>query len=224
MTIDLSKLSSEELFELARQRQKAEEEEKQRTAAKERVAELQKKRNALAASHEEALKKADAAIAELQAKRSKLIAEHEAALSALEKEALEIERLLATPAPKTAPAAAPAQPPARPVAEEKKAPAEPVAAAPAAKPASAEPASVEPAAASAPPPSKGTKITTTDELIVYIREMILGRSYISESLIRDKLMSKGIGVSGLHKLIDQLVREQRLSSKGGGNYALGRKA
>jgi len=63
-----------------------------------------------------------------------------------------------------------------------------------------------------------------DELFEKIREMMRTRSFISHGLLKEQLKVKGYNVPNLSKLVDQLIREGKLASAGGGNYALGKRA
>ncbi len=190
MDIDISKLSSEELFELARKRQQQEQADIIRASAQERITELQSKRAALTARHNEALAVTDKAIAELQAKRNKLIAEQQEALAAIDSELQSMTEKVASIATPTTPTSGAVMA-----------------------------ASVKP-----PAPPRGATIATAEELLPYVREMMLGRTYISEGLLKEQLRSKNVTVNDLHKQLERLVRDGRLASKGSGNYALGRRA
>ena len=65
---------------------------------------------------------------------------------------------------------------------------------------------------------------TPDEIMTHVRELMLGRSYISESLLKEQLRARKVNTSSLHKHLEDLVREGKLASGGGGNYSLGKKA
>lgn len=211
MAIDLSNLSSEELFELARQRKQQEQEHAQRTAAAERVAELKRMRALIVSKHNEALAATDQALGELQKKRSKLLEDHEVALVPLDRELREL-------AEKTEADTTAANVVKEPIAPPLVAP-QPVAPPPVPAPA---PASAP--AKPAPTHSVQEVIGSPDELFIHVRELMLGRTYISESLLKEQLRSRSVTVNNLHKLLEQLVKDGRLNNKGGGNYALGRKA
>ena len=49
------------------------------------------------------------------------------------------------------------------------------------------------------------------------------RTYISESLLKEKLKLNGFDLGSLKKEMEKLVRAGRLEKKSGGNYALGKK-
>ncbi len=205
MAIDLNNLSSEELFELARQRKQQEQEHAQRTAAAERVTELKRMRALIVSKHNEALAAADQALGELQKKRGKLLEDHEVALVPIDRELRELtERTEADTTTVENTVKEPIAPP-------------PVAPPPAPAPASAP-------AKPAPTHSVQEVVSSPDELFVHVRELMLGRTYISESLLKEQLRSRSVTVNNLHKLLEQLVKDGRLNNKGGGNYALGRKA
>ncbi len=208
MAIDLNNLSSEELFELARQRKQQEQEQAQRSAAVERAAELKKMRALIVSKHNEALAATDQALADLQKKRSKQLEEYEVSLTPIDRELRE----LAEKTEKTERTAA--------VVESKTS--EPSAPPPAPTPLPA-PTPV-PAAVKSSPAHSAELLNSPDELFIHVRELMLGRTYISESLLKEQLRSRSVTVNNLHKLLEQLVKDGRLTNKGGGNYALGRKA
>ena len=83
MSIDLSKLSSKELFELAQQKEKEEQEAAERQS---KIDELQAQRDAMLSEHKNVLVLTDKKIREMQEQREKLLADHELALSKLDKE------------------------------------------------------------------------------------------------------------------------------------------
>ena len=201
MAIDLNNLSSEELFELARQRKQQEQEQAQRSAAVERAAELKKMRALIVSKHNEALAATDQALADLQKKRSKQLEEYEVSLTPIDRELRELaektEKTAAVVQSKTSePSAPPPAPTPTPV----------------------------PAAVKSSPAHSAELLNSPDELFIHVRELMLGRTYISESLLKEQLRSRSVTVNNLHKLLEQLVKDGRLTNKGGGNYALGRKA
>jgi L-lactate utilization protein LutB len=83
MSIDLSKLSAKELFELAQQREKEEQQAAERDA---RINELQNRREAMLNEHKSVLLLTDKKIRDMQAQRDKLIADHEQAVAEIDKE------------------------------------------------------------------------------------------------------------------------------------------
>jgi hypothetical protein len=98
MSIDLSKLSAKELFELAQQREKEEQQEAERDA---RIGELKSRREAMLNEHKNVLLLTDKKIRDMQAQRDKLIADHEQAVVEIDKEIV----ALGGNAPKTSTAA-----------------------------------------------------------------------------------------------------------------------
>lgn len=211
MSIDLSKLSSKELFELAKQREKEEHE------AEQRVAMLQSalhKRDELIAEHEHALAAMDRAIKELQVKREQQVESFEAALTPIEQEIEELERRIQADEMRAKEAAAaPLSPPAQPTV--------PVTAQAAPKP--MPPAS--PAPQAAPPQAKPANggDAALDKLYSLIRDMMRNRSYISESLMKEKLKAANFDTSNLRKQLEQLMHDKRVENKGRGNFALGKR-
>jgi len=60
-------------------------------------------------------------------------------------------------------------------------------------------------------------------LMEKIRSIMRNRTYISESLLKEKLSVNGFDMSTLKKDREQLVRDGKLEKKSGSNYALGKK-
>ncbi len=83
MSIDLSKLSAKELFELA---QKKEQEEQQQAKQQSRVNELIAKREAALSEHKNVLLLTDKKIRDMQAQREKLISDHEKVVADIDQE------------------------------------------------------------------------------------------------------------------------------------------
>jgi hypothetical protein len=83
MSIDLSKLSAKELFELAQQKEKEEQQEAERDA---RIGGLKSRREAMLNEHKNVLLLTDKKIRDMQAQRDKLIADHEQAVTEIDKE------------------------------------------------------------------------------------------------------------------------------------------
>lgn len=96
MSIDLSKLSAKELFELA---QKKEQEEQQEADHKAKVNELMAQRETTISEHKNVLLLTDKKIRDMQAQREKLIADHLQVVSEIDKEI----KSLGGAAPKTEP-------------------------------------------------------------------------------------------------------------------------
>lgn len=207
MPIDIKNLSSQELFELAKRKEKEEQEAKQRIA---RLSELKRQVKTLIAEHEEALAATEKAIKELQEKRTRLMADFKATLAPLELDIQELERKVKVDQATAASAEAVSQPRTSP------APAPRVAPMPSAQ-ATPQPAAIQPSQASAP------AVDTTEELLAKIRSIMGSRSYVSESLLKEKLKTNGFDVRNLKADIEKLLREGKLEKKGIGNYALGKK-
>ncbi|MDH5784827.1 MAG: hypothetical protein OEZ16_04365 [Chromatiales bacterium] len=83
MSVDLSKLSAKELFELA---QKKEQEEKSDAERQDKINELKEKLESLVGEHKNVLMLTDKKIRDMQEQREKLIKDHEKALADLETE------------------------------------------------------------------------------------------------------------------------------------------
>lgn len=209
MSIDIKKLSSKELFELAKRKEKEEQEASQRVS---RLAEVKKQMAQLIARHEDSLATADKAIRDLQEKRKRMVAEFEAALAPIELDIQELERKI-----KADQARAESQ--ANATATKIPAPG-----APTLKPvAPSAPATPENHSQAAPKPPEGQEIDRRGGLMDRIRHIMGSRSYISESLLKEKLKLNGFDTSDLKKELDKLIREGRLEKKGSGNFALGKR-
>lgn len=104
MSFDLSKLSAKELFELAQQKEKEEQQEAERDA---RIGDLKSRREAAHNEHKNVLLLTDKKIRDMQAQRDKLIADHEQAVAEIDKE---IEALGGTAPEATVVAAAETKP------------------------------------------------------------------------------------------------------------------
>ena len=235
MAIDLSKLSAKELFELALRK---EQEEQLQTKRHEQLIELQKQRAMLLSAHQVSLAEIERKISELTSQRGKLLAEHEKSMITIGKEIGDLTRKIqeveqekaakpATPPPAAARPAAPVTPPPAPTPVAP--PPAPAAVAPTPAPPAPRPVSevtppVEEEAAESVSGSEALTIHDKDELFEKIREMMRSRSFISHGLLKEQLKVKGFNVPNLSKLVDQLIREGKLASAGGGNYALGKKA
>ncbi len=94
MSIDLSKLSAKELFELA---QKKEQEEQEFAEQKAEISELQAKREAMLNDHKVAMNLAEKKIKEMQAVRDNMVIEHKKELAALDKQLKALEAALPKP-------------------------------------------------------------------------------------------------------------------------------
>lgn len=241
--VNIEQLSAKELYELAK---KKEQEEARVAEMQEQLKKLETEREGLIKKHEEELAYTDRQIAELSSQRERMIEGHNKALSILEKK-------LKTLSEEAGKAAAPTPAPAKEQAPQKPETAAADVAAPAPAPAKEETqakAETETAKAAAkpreaivgedlPPPSddepeqetrekaKAKGSAEADELDVLMEHMhtiMKGRSYISDSLLREKLQSLKFKPANLSKLLDTLVRQARLVRRSGGNYVMGRKA
>jgi len=200
MLVNIEEMSAEELFELANRKKRAEEEAAKRAAAQERINEVRKRREQLMREYEQALAANDKEMQALQKQREQLITKHQAALALVDKTLAELEQDIRGSEP------APAKPAAR-----------------AAAPASRVPES-EPAAEKTPPARRaGDKASRLDELADVVMEIMSTRQSISESLLKEQLRSRGLSSADLGKVLDQLVRDGQLVSRGYGNYAPGKK-
>lgn len=205
MLVNIEEMSAEELFELANRKKHAEEEAAKRAAAQERIGEVRKRREQLMREYEQALAANDKEMQALQKQREQLITKHQAALALVDKTLTELEQDMrageapaAKPVPKPAPASrasAPAPQPA-PVPEPEK---------------------------PAPGRRVGDKSSRLDELSDAVLDIMATRQSISESLLKEQLRTRGVAATDLGKVLDQLVRDGQLVSRGYGNYAPGKK-
>ena len=81
MSVDLSKLSAKELYELAQKKEREEQEEAER---QEKINELMEQRTTMLSEHKNVLLLTDKKIRDLQEQRDKLIADHDKALAELD--------------------------------------------------------------------------------------------------------------------------------------------
>lgn len=211
MSIDIKNLSSKELFELAKQKEKEEQEAAQRTL---RLTEAKRQLAQLVAKHDEALAATDKAISELQEKRDRMVKEFETALAPVELDIQELERKVKADQARAEDLPAPPAPPT---------PGAPPTDAPA--PSAPPPAAASPAtpAAMAEKAAASHEADHSEELLGKIRSIMRNRTYISESLLKEKLKANGFDMSNLKKEMDKLIREGKLEKKGSGNFALGKK-
>lgn len=201
MLVNIEDMSAEQLFELANKKKHAEEEAARRAAAQERIGEVRKRREQLMREYEQALAANDKELQALQKQREQLITKHQAALALVDKTLTELEQDMGggeAPAAKSAPKPAPASRPA--------------AAAP-------EPAPEKPA----PVRRVSDKPSRLDELADVVMEIMATRQSISESLLKEQLRARGVAATDLSKVLDQLVRDGQLVSRGYGNYAPSKK-
>lgn len=196
MQVDISTLSAKELYELAKKR---EQEEALRTAQLEQLETLNKQRSQLEQEYDATLEKINQEIEALHHKRILLVREHEKSLSTIKKDIQELNNKL-----DKAPA----------VKLETKAESVQVTC--------TDPAtSVIDKTPLAPTQRKPQK--PNDDIGDKIIGLLKMRTDISNSLLKEKLKAEGYDVSNLGKKLDQLVREKKITSKGGGNYSIARR-
>ncbi len=203
MTVDIKSLSSKDLFELAKRKEKAEQEATQRVN---RLAEVKKQKTQLIARHEETLAATDKAIRELQEKRTRLVSDFKTTLTPIELDIQELERKI-----KADQVSASAPPPEAVT---------PSPTAPLSMPVISVPKQAAPAFQ---PKAESSSADSSEQLFDKIRDIMKSRSYISESLLKEKLKANGFDTGNLKQDIEKLIREGKLEKKGPGNYALGRK-
>jgi chromosome segregation ATPase len=200
MLVNIEDMSAEQLFELANKKKRAEEEAAKRAAALERLGEVRKDREKLLREFEQALAASDKEMQALQKRREQLITQHQAALAVIDKKLAELEQEQDAPAGEApavpAKASAPAEVEVEPGAEPEKA---------------------------APARRSSDKGGRQDELTDVIMDIMHGRQTISESLLKEQLRTRGHSVTELGKTLEQMVRDGKLTSRGYGNYAPGKK-
>lgn len=222
-------LSARELYELAKKREREEDERARRSEAMAQVRKLEKKRLELENKHDTAITILENQISDLQLRRKQLIAEHEDALAAIDREIGEqVSRAAMQAAKSEAPdysvnvvkpakkeatpePAAPAEKPAtleRPPAAKPTPPAETPAEKPAAKPA---------------PGKKPSPAEELAELADFLRTTFKYRKTISYSLLKETLKAKRFNTATLGRQLDQLCREGKLLKQGNENFSPGRK-
>lgn len=193
MAIDLKSLNLSSK-ELFELAKQQEQIEKEDAERTEKINELKNQRESLIQSHNTLLNATDQAIRELTRKRNGLIATHEESLGKLDQEIRELEQLSEKAAK----------------AEEEKL--------------ATLPATSEASANSSPGAFKRPKSSQpSGDIESALAEIMKKRPTISESMLKEQMKSRGFDTSNFGKLIDKLVRDKTLVSKGGGNYALGRK-
>lgn len=247
--VNIEELSAKELYELAK---KKEQEEARLVQMQEQLTKLTAQREAVIKKHQEDLAYADRKIEELRNQRQVLLDDHRKALASLDKELQQLREDCASkkaavnkPVVASAPlTAAKTQPkPAAPMAR-------PAVKAPPAKeelppPLEEEvgiedidesdldidlgvdlgPEDDEPQSSAAQKDKrKPSTDEQLDELMGHILKIMKGRSYISETLLKEKLAQANFRPDNLSKLLDTLVRQTRLVRRSGGNYVLGRAA
>ena len=166
MSIDLSKLSAKELYELAQKKEKEEQDAAERQA---KVNALIQERETLVSEHKNVLLLTDKKIRDMQEQREKLITDHEKALAELDNKIKE---------------------------------------------------------SGGTPPGKAGKTSGGDDqekLKSTIRQIMNKRPYISSTLLKEKLAAYDIKPQNFNKALEQWVSNGWFTSKGKGNYALGKK-
>ncbi len=206
MTVDINNLSSKDLFELAKRKEKVEQEATQRVK---RLAEVRKQKAQLIARHEETLAATDKAIRELQEKRTRLVSDFKTALTPIELDIQELERKVKADQVKASSSA-----PKETI---------PVAPTPLGTPVKSVPQQAAPASQPKTASSPTDAADSSEKLLEKIRKIMQSRSYISESLLKEKLKANGFDTGNLKQDIEKLIRDGKLEKKGPGNYALGKK-
>ncbi len=207
MNVDIKTLSSKELYELAKRKEQVEQEAQQRGS---RLADARKQKAELIAQHEAAVAATDKAIQELQEKRTRLVAEFKVELAPIELDIQELESKVksAQAASSTAQQEPPSLSPIETITIEA---------------AAAPPTENEPEPSELPKESAASPADSSDELMDKIRHIMRSRTYISESLLKEKLKANGFDTRNLKTDIEKLIREKKLEKKGIGNYALGKR-
>ena len=224
--VKLEELSAKELYELAK---KKEQEEALQEQLLGRIKELKTTREQLKISYEEILKDIDDKIEELASQRQGVIADHKKELNELnqelEKLIKEVEEsqvaLAEASSAKKEVEQRKEQEEEVPVLEEVAEEEPPVEKKSEAK---SEPKAAPPAAEKkAAPAGNMSKDEELDLLMEHMVTFMKGRSYISESLLREKLqVAKFKPATNLNKLLETLVQQARLVRRNGNNFVLGR--
>lgn len=215
--VNIEELSAKELYELAK---KKEQEEARLNQLQEQITGLQGDREQLIKKYEEELAETDRKIEELNTQRRTMTEGHQKALAMLdhklktlseERQAKKASRESETPPQTKEKAPSPDAEVKEPLIQEE-------------LPPPSENEVDEPA----PRPEKKPKTKGKDEaeeleiLLEHLQKMMKGRSYISDSLLREKLRAANFKPANLGKLLDTLVRQAKLVRRSGGNYVLGR--
>jgi len=246
--VNIEELSAKELYELAKRK---EQEEARLVQMQEQLGKLTAQRETLIKKHQEDLAYADRKIEELRQQRQVLLDDHRKALTSIDRELQQLREDCDSKKAAVKKSAAASPPP--PTAETPPKPAAPVARSAAkALPAKEElpppleekevgiedidesdldlgidlgPEDEEP---EGQPAQEGKRKPSSeaqlDELMGHILKIMKGRSYISETLLKEKLAQVNCRPENLGKLLDTLVRQTKLVRRSGGNYVLGRAA
>jgi chromosome segregation ATPase len=211
--VNLEELSAKELYQLAK---KKEQEEALQQQLQGRINEIKTTREQLKISYQEILQDIDDKLEELGKQRQDVVAEHKKELEELNQE---LEQLIKE-VEESQMALAEASSAEKEVAQRKE---QEEAAS------SKEEEAAEEAKEKAPTTVKSAggemgKDEEMDQLMEHMVNFMKGRSYISESLLREKLqVVKFKPATNLNKLLDALVQQARLVRRNGNNYVLGRR-
>lgn len=214
MSIDLSTLTSEELFELATRRASEEQAQARLNVMRDQLEKLEKRRTQISDEHRRGLTIINGQLLELKKRRTNIVVEYEKGLAAID---AEIRELTAGTTEEKQPTPAPAEPPA-PVPAPLPSPAAAEPAAPAAGPI-AIPASPDEAIPSAVPSRVGI-ISDPELLTAKILELIASRPSFSSSLLKERLKASKFDTSNLYKIINELLKDRRITRQGGDNYTI----
>lgn len=222
--VNIEELSAKELYELAK---KKEQEEARLAQAREQLKKLEDERGELLRKHQQDLAETDRQIEELKARKERLVDGHQKALAILEKritslsEEVDAKKVAASEAKQAAtvqkkaetpPADKPAEPPKPPLPKED-------------LPPPSDEAEEPPAQEPERKKEKGRSEAEEMEILLeHLQKIMKGRSYISDSLLREKLQAAKFKPANLSKLLDTLVKQAKLVRRSGGNYVLGRMA
>lgn len=226
--VKLEELSAKELYELAK---KKEQEEALQEQLLGRIKEIQTTREQLKISYEEILKDIDDKIEELASQRQAVIADHKKELEELNQELetliKEVEEsqvaLAEASSAKKEVEQRKEQEEEVPVLEEVAEQEPPVEKKAEAKPEPKAASSTATEKKAATPAVNMSKDEELDLLMEHMVTFMKGRSYISESLLREKLqVAKFKPATNLNKLLETLVQQARLVRRNGNNFVLGR--
>ncbi|HEY9148891.1 MAG TPA: hypothetical protein VIQ22_07750 [Gammaproteobacteria bacterium] len=245
--VNIEELSAKELYELAKRK---EQEEARLVQMQEQLGKLTAQRETLIKKHQEDLAYADRKIEELRQQRQVLLDDHRKALTSIDRELQQLREDCDSKKAAVRKSAAASPPP--PAAETPPKPAAPVARpatkAPPAKeelppPLEEKEVGIEDidesdldldlgidlgpeddSSLAQEGKRKPSSEAQLDELMGHILKIMKGRSYISETLLKEKLAQVNCRPENLGKLLETLVRQTKLVRRSGGNYVLGRAA
>ncbi len=203
--VNLEEMSAKELYELAK---KKEQEETLQGKLQDRINEIKITREQLKTTYQEILKDIDEKLEELDKQRQTVIADHKKELDELNQE---LEKLIHDVAESQI-ALAEASSAEQEVANRKE------------QDAATESDEKKPTTEKSGGQAGISRDEEMDLLMKHMANFMKGRSYISESLLREKLqVVKFKPSTNLNKLLDALVQQARLVRRNGNNYVLGRK-